>query len=62
VRLHLDRRGSLLGVITTQIAATLAAGRDMWDGTFTFTAADPAGDVFGRGGGSLRGVRVARSA
>jgi hypothetical protein len=58
-RLHLDESGTLTGVMSTQIKATLAAGRDAWAGNFTFDAARPDGQVFKRGRGRLRGVRVA---
>jgi hypothetical protein len=58
-RLHLDESGTLIGVMSTRIKATLAAGRDSWAGSFTFDAARPDGQVFKRGKGKLRGVRVA---
>ena len=59
VRLHMDGEGTLLGIMTTQIAATLAAGDDAFDGSFTFTAARPGGRVFSRGTGRLHGTRIA---
>ena len=58
VRLHLDAAGTLIGVMSTQIVAKLASSRDSWHGSFTFEAATPDGQVFKRGKGTLRGVRV----
>jgi hypothetical protein len=58
-RLHLDEKGTLIGVMSTQIKARLAAGRASWSGSFTFDAARPDGQVFKRGQGKLRAVRVA---
>jgi hypothetical protein len=55
----MDGQGTLLGVMTTDIAATLRSGNDAWHGTFTFTAAAPDGRTLSRGHGSLRGRRIA---
>jgi hypothetical protein len=59
VRLHMDGHGTLLGVMTTKIAVTLAGANDAWRGDFTFTAEKPDGRVFSRGRGSLHGSRIA---
>jgi hypothetical protein len=59
VRLHMDGHGTLLGVMTTQITATLAPGNDTFDGSFTFKAAGPDGHVLTRGSGTLHGTRIA---
>ena len=59
VRLHRDARGTLLGVMTTHIAATLAPGKDALDGSFTFKAARLDGRVLSRGSDMLHGSRIA---
>lgn len=60
VRLHMDRRGTLLGVMTTQLTATITPGRDAWNGAFTFDAAHPNGRVFKIGRGTLHATRIGR--
>ena len=57
-RLHLSTRGVLLGVMSTQIAATVANDFRTWDGSFTFTAAHPDGHLLGRGRGTLHATRI----
>lgn len=47
-----DVRGTPLGVMATQISATLAPGNDALDGSFTSNAARPDGRVLSRGSGS----------
>jgi hypothetical protein len=55
----MDAHGTLLGVMTTLIATTLAPGNDAFDGSFTFKAARPGGRVFSRGSGTVHGSRIA---
>jgi hypothetical protein len=59
VRLHMDGQGTLLGIMTTQIAATLAPGSDALDGSFTFKATHADERVFSRGAGTLHFSRIA---
>jgi hypothetical protein len=60
VRLHMDRQGTLLGVMRTLIAATLAPDNNALDGTFTFTATRPSSSrVFSQGSGTLHFSRIA---
>jgi len=58
VRLHLSGRGELLGVMSTQIAATIANDFRTWDGSFTFNAAHPDGHLLSRGTGTLHAKRI----
>ena len=58
LRLHLDERGTLLGIMKTNISLAVDRSSDVWSGNFAFVAMDPNGVVFRSDTGRLHARRI----